>query len=160
MTYLHWYYKLSVSVQHSIFIWLLVKIILLLFQIRIKLLILKNLLTNLSHSILLVIEHFISLFQTKKTPPLQVRKLQPTYCHSVLHYCCNILICCTGKWLFIWLRCMHTHCTQTTQNYCPPSLRVAIEYICACYNLHHYPQMEQFDWSEMTYYNIIYIYIY
>ena len=33
------------------------------------------------------------------------------------------------------------------------SLCVAIEYVGACNNLHHNSQMEQFDWSEMTYYN-------
>ena len=48
----------------------------------------------------------------------------------------------------------HTLCTQTMQNYCPASLRVTIEYVGACNNLHYYPQMEQLDWSEMTYYNI------
>ena len=51
------------------------------------------------------------------------------------------------------LHCMHTRsamlCTQMTLNYCLVSLSVAIG---ACNNLHYYPQMEQFDWSEMTYY--------
>ena len=41
------------------------------------------------------------------------------------------------------------------QNYHLASLHVAIEYVGACYNLHYYLQMEQFDWSEMTYYNTL-----
>ena len=49
-------------------------------------------------------------------------------------------------------------CTQMTQNYRSASLHIAIGYVGACYNLHYYPQMEQFDWSEMTYYNIILCY--
>ena len=54
------------------------------------------------------------------------------------------------------LRCMHI-CSALKQ--CkiidrPVSLLVVIEYIGTCYNLHYYPQMGQFDWSEMTYYNI------
>ena len=43
------------------------------------------------------------------------------------------------------------------QNYRPASLRVAIEYVGACNNLHYYPQMEQFDWLEMMYYKVIVI---
>ena len=55
----------------------------------------------------------------------------------------------------IVLCCMHTRFElKTTKKYRPASLRIAIEYVGACYNLHYYPQMEQLDWSEITYYNI------
>ena len=50
-------------------------------------------------------------------------------------------------------RTSRAHLLQQPLHYFSASY-ASVEYVGICNNLHYYPQMEQFDWSEMTYYNI------